>query len=145
MLKRYTFWTKLAAVFQILSAAAHSMSFLKEPEPANEHERQMIDLMTGCHMKMGGGFEPTMYDILNALSACFPLFYLLGAVVLFFLLRKNVGTDVMRGMLTIQVLFFGFAFALMAWLTFPPPIIMTGLVFLFLLIARVTVPSSSQG
>lgn len=145
MLKRYTFWTKVAAVFQILSAAAHSLSFLKKPEPTNEQERQMLDLMNGYAMDMGGGFHPTMSDIFNALSACFPLLYLLGAVTLFFLLRKNAGIDLMRGMLTIQVLFFGFAFALMAWLTFPPPIVMTGLVFLFLLLARVTVPNPAKG
>jgi hypothetical protein len=37
MLKRYTFWLWVAVVFQLLTAAAHSLSFVVTPVPNTEN------------------------------------------------------------------------------------------------------------
>lgn len=140
MLKKHTFWLKMAAVLQLLTAAAHSLSFMAPVQPANDQERQLHELMTTYHMDGGMGFRPTTHDLLTALSAALPVLYVFGALITFHLLRKKIGVDVMRGVVRIEVLVFGAYFLICSMLTFPPPIICTGLVFLALVIGLVTMP-----
>ena len=141
MLKRYTFWLWVAVAFQLLTVLAHSSSFLVTPVPNNETERQLLDLMTNYQMDMGAGLHRSMRNLFNALSACFSLLYALGALTNFYLLRKRVDADLVRGFLLIQLLVFGITFGVMALLTFLPPITLTGLVFLFLALAFIILPN----
>jgi len=86
-------------------------------------------------MDMGGGIHRSMQQLLNALSACFPLLYLLGALNNIYLLRKRVEPSLIKGLVGIQLIVFGIGFGVMAVLTFLPPIILTGLVFITLSIS----------
>ncbi len=140
MLKRHTFWLWLAAVFQILTAAVHSLSFFGNPVGRDETERQLIDLMTTYHRDLGGGFQPTTMELFIALSSCFALMYLFGGLVNVYLLRKKAPVGILKGILLINVVLFGACFVIMAFLTFTPPIILTGLVFGFLGAAYLTFP-----
>ena len=142
-MKNYTLWLKLAFVFQWLTAAIHSLSFLATPKPANETERQLLDLMDNYRADMGAGFSPSTHEIMTALSACFTLVCLLGGLVNWYLWRKKVGPDIMKGILNINLIVFGICFAVMALLTFLPPIVLTGFIFVFLVIARLTMPRQS--
>jgi hypothetical protein len=63
MLKRYTFWLWMAVVFMFLTGAVHSISLFVSPVPANEVERQMIELMTTYKSDLGAGFHPTMENL----------------------------------------------------------------------------------
>lgn len=144
MPNKYAFWLKAAAIAQIVTAAAHSLSFVVETPPANETEKQLVDLMTTYRMDAGAGFHPTMQEITWALSACFPLFYLLGAATIWFLLREKASPQLVKGMTVIQVFLFGIGFGLMAWLTFLPPIVMTGLVFVLLVASLPAFPKTGQ-
>ena len=78
-------------------------------------------------------------ELMLALSACFTLLYLFGGLVNNFLLRRSQDTNLLRGLLWINVLVFGICFVLMALFTFWPPIILTGLVWLFLCLALITI------
>jgi hypothetical protein len=140
MLKRYTFWLWVAVVFQLLTALAHSLSFVATPVPNNETEKQLIDLMTNYRMDMGAGMHRSTNNLFMALSACFPLLYIFGALTNIYWLKKRVEVDLLRGFLVIQIVVFGVTFAVMVLLTFLPPITLTGLVFLFLAIAFFTLP-----
>jgi hypothetical protein len=135
MLKRYSFWLWVAIVFQLLNAVAHSLSFVITPVPNNETERQLLNLMSNYRMDMGAGFHRSMHQLFTALSACFPLLFLLGALNNIYVLRKKVDVGFLKGFLAIQVIIFGICFGLMAVLTFLPPIVMCGLVFIFLAVA----------
>ena len=53
---------------------------------------------------------------------------------------KKTEPSVMRGIIAINLLIFGAAFAVMAYFTFLPPIICTGLIFINLLAAIVVAP-----
>lgn len=135
MLRSYIFWTKAFIVTSILTALVHSISFFVEPVATNETEEQLIQLMATYKMDAGNGFHPSMRDLFNALSSCFTLVYFLGALTSWYLLRKQVNAEILKGISGIQLIIFGAAFVIMLLLTFLPPIILTGLTFLFISLA----------
>jgi hypothetical protein len=140
MFKRYSFWLWLAVVFQLLNAAGHSLSFFVTQVPTNDTERQLLDLMANYRLDMGAGFHRTTHQLFTALSACFPLFYLLGALNNIYCLKKKVDIGLLRGLLAIQLIVFGIAFGVVVVFAFLPPILLTGLVFVFLAAAFFLTP-----
>ncbi len=135
-------WLKIAILLQFVTAFVHALSFLSDPVGTNDQEKMLIDLMYNYSMDLGAGYQRTMHEIVNALSACFSLVYLLGGAINWYLLRQNAEPRMLRGLLTIQLAVFGFAFALMVIYTFLPPIVLTGLVFVFLFGAWVKTPKT---
>ncbi len=140
MLKRYTFWFTAAVLFQLLTGVLHSLSLFLTPEPRNDIERQLLELLTTYKMDAGAGFTPTYYNLMTALSSCFTFLCLFAGMVNGYLLIKHTEPSVMRGIIAINVGIFGFLFAVMAYFTFLPPIIFTGLIFANLVAAFVVVP-----
>src|SRR5258705_5019151 len=110
MFKRYTFWLWVAVVLQLLTGATHSLSFFVKPIPTSETERQLLELMANYRMDMAAGIHRSMHQLVTALSACFPLLYLLGALNNIYLLRKRVDTSLVKGLLAIQIVVFGICF-----------------------------------
>ena len=135
MLKRYTFWLWIAIAFLLLNTIIHSATLFIQPAPQNEIERQLNHLMTTYHNDFGAGFHPTPQNLFTALSSCFSLLCLLGALMNAYLVRKRVSTEIMRGVLAIDLLVFGICFVVVAIFTFLLPIILTGLIVLFLALA----------
>lgn len=141
MLKRFTFWLWLAVVLQVLTGALHSIGLFITPTPANETERQLLDLMINYKQDLGAGIHRSMMELFKALSSCFSLLCLLGALTNFYLLRKKVDPSIVRGLVGIQIFVFGICLGVMALLTFLPPIVFTGLVFLSLAATYFTIPT----
>ena len=140
MLKRYTFWLKAAIVFLFLTAALHSISFFVAPKIENEKDRQLSDLLHNYYHDMGAGFHRTFFDLFTALSACYPLLCVLAGLTLGYLLWKHIEPALMRGILLINVFVFGICLVVMIVFTFLPPIIMTALIFINLVVAYVLCP-----
>jgi len=140
MLKRYTFWLTAAVMFQFLTALVHATSLFVSPEPANETERQLQQIMTTYRPDLGPVFHPTVSNLMTALSSCFSLACLLGGLTLGFLLLKHAEPRLMRGIIGANVIVFGIMFGVMFALAFLPPIICTGLIFVNLVGAFVFVP-----
>jgi hypothetical protein len=138
MFKRFTFWLWLAVVFQLLTAAIHSVGLFISPTPTNETERQLIDLMLNYKQDMGAGFHRSMWNLFTALSSCFSLLCLLGGLTNIYLLKRKVDVSVVRGLVGIQVLVFGICFGVTVAFTFLPPIVLTGLVLVSVLGAYLT-------
>lgn len=136
MIKKYSFWLKAASVFQILTAALHSVSLVAGIQPTNETEQQLLGLMKTYKLDAGPGFHPTMQDLYNSQSSCFFLLCLLAAISNLYLLRRKVDMATLKGIVNINVLIFGCCFFVMLYLTFLIPIACTGLVFLCLLLTR---------
>lgn len=145
LLKRYTFWLWLAVAFQLLTGVIHSLSLFitRDPATLNATERQLFYLMTEYKADMGAGIHRSAGQLFKALSSCFSLLCLLGALTNIYLLRKRVAAGLVKGLTGIQLLVFGICFGVMAALTFLPPIVLSGLVFLFLAIAYFTNPGKS--
>jgi hypothetical protein len=142
MLKRYTFWLWMAVVFMFLTGAVHSISLFVSPEPGNEVERQLLELMNTYKNDFGAGFYPTMGNLFTALSSCFSLLCLLGGLTNAYLLKKKVEAGILKGIVWINLLVFGIAFVMMLIFTFLPPIVLTGLIALFLMLALITISRS---
>ena len=141
-MKSHKFWLKTAAVLQLITAFVHALSFLRSPQPTSEEEKQMYDWMITLKKDLGAGFNPSMMDFFYALSSCFTLLYLLGGLINFYLLRQKAEDKLMKGIVNINLLVFTACFVITAWLTFLPPIIFTGLVFMTLAGARLTINKS---
>ena len=144
MLRRYTFWLTAAILFQFLTASLHSISFFVSPDPKNDTERQMHELITTYRSEMGAGFRPTFWNLFTALSACYPLLCLLGGFTMGYLLIRHTEPDVMKGIIGINLAIFGVCFIVMLFLTFLPPIMMTGLIVINLLAAYIVAPRISS-
>jgi len=142
MFRRYTFWVWLAVVFQLLNALGHSLSFFITQVPTNETERQLLELMGNYQLDMGAGFHRTTHQLFTALSACFPLFYLLGALNNIYCLKTRVEPRVLRALLAIQAIVFGIALGVIIVFAFLPPIVLSGLVFLSLTVAFFLTPKT---
>jgi hypothetical protein len=143
MLKQYRFWLVLAIVFLFLTALVHGSSLFLQPVPQSETERQLIELLTNYKQDLGAGFKRSTKELMTALSACFSLVSLLGALTLTFLLRKRAPESLLKGVVAIHGFVFGICFAIMAAFTFLPPIILTGLIFVCLLIGFLLIPKQT--
>jgi hypothetical protein len=83
-----------------------------------------------------------MSNLLTALSSCFTFICVLGGLTNAYLLRRRIATDVLKGVVGIHLLVFGCLFAVLLALTFSPPIVLTGLIAVFLLLAFLTIPGA---
>ncbi|MBV9215504.1 MAG: hypothetical protein JO053_04950 [Acidobacteria bacterium] len=140
MLKRYTFWLTAGILFQFLTAIIHSLSFFVRQKPENDTEQQMLDLLYNYHLDLGAGFHPTFGNLFTALSACFTLMCLLGGFTLGHLLIKHTEPSIMKGIIAINLAIFTVCFIVMAFLTFLPPIVLTGLIVINLFAAYILCP-----
>ncbi|MCA6078865.1 LIC_13387 family protein [Fulvivirga sedimenti] len=135
---------RITAFLQILTALIHASSYLAGFEVRNPTEAQLFELMSTYQANMGGGFSPTYLNLFNALSACFSLLYLFAGLSNLYFLHKNRGAVILDGFVTIQIIVLGFAFMLMALFTFLPPIILTGMVWVLLLMVKFSSKQSAS-
>ncbi|MBA4853931.1 LIC_13387 family protein [Emticicia sp. BO119] len=139
-MKNYTFWLKAASIMQFLTAIVHSISLFTDPIPENDKEKELLDLMGTYKLDFGAGFHRTMNEIMTPLSACLSLLCLLGGLINWYILQKKVSSEVVKGIITFNLIVFGICFGLIMVYAFLPPIIMTGLIFVFLGVSLITVP-----
>ena len=145
MIKRFHFWLILASVLQLFTGLVHSLSFFVEPEPANETERQLMDLMRNYHSDMGAGFHPSTREIFLALSSCFSLLCLLAGSINLALKRRKADSALWRPVLSLQLVCFGLLFLIMLRFAFLAPVLLVGLVTLSLAGARLTLKKETHG
>ncbi|MFL5742103.1 MAG: LIC_13387 family protein [Flavisolibacter sp.] len=143
-MKKYSTWLKTAAILQFIATIIHAISLFVTLPPNNETEKQLFTLMDSYRFDFGAGFHRTMSDLLLALSACFCLVCLLGSLLNWYLLRKNVGAEIMKGVININLLVFGILLVLTLRFAFLLPILLSGLIFLFLVFSRLTMAKSKN-
>ena len=90
MLKQFSFWIWGTIITQLLIAAFHSLSFFIQPEPQNETEKQLLDLINNYKPDAGMGFHPGFSNLLTGLSACFTLICLFAAWINWYFKRKGI-------------------------------------------------------
>ena len=138
-MKKYSTWLKTTAIMQLITALIHATTLFVTLPPNNDTEKQLFTLMDTYRFDLGAGFHRTMGELLLALSACFCLVCLLGSLLNWYLLRKKVGPEIMKGVININLLVFGILFVLTATFAFLMPVILSGLIFLFLILSRLTI------
>lgn len=142
-MKTYTIWLKTAAIFQFIAALIHAASLFISPQPTNDTEKQLFTLMDTYKFDLGAGFHRTMGELLLSLSACMCLVCLLGGLLNWYLLRKKVDADIMKGVININLVVFGICLCLVTVFAFLIPIVLIGLIVLFLIISRFTIRKNS--
>lgn len=135
-MQNYKTWLKTAAVFQFIAAAFHAVTLFVTPAPNNETEKQLYTLMSTYKFDFGAGFHRTMDEMTLALSACLSLLCMLAGLINFHLMRKRVDADIMKGVITINLIIYGIFFVLTVIFTFLLPIIQIGLILFFLILSR---------
>ena len=135
MTRTHSFWLKTAITLQIVTGIFHLLSFINNPEPKNESEKQLFDLMTNYKFDLGSGFHRSMEDLMNSFSIAFTLFLFFSGILNLFLLRNDLPQKTMKGVIMINFFAYLICFIAMSILTFLPPIICTGLIVVMLLIA----------
>src|SRR4051794_13196669 len=110
MNKHSSIFITITIIFQLLTAAFHSLSFIMPPVATNATEEQMLRLMNTYKMDMGNGIFRTYSQIIIALSVNLTLICLLAALLNWFLKRKKVGPELWQGVLLIQSIIFGALF-----------------------------------
>jgi len=138
-MKKYSTWLKTAAILQFIAAIIHAITLFVTLPPNNETEKQLFTLMDTYKFDFGAGFHRTMGELLLALSACFSLVCLLGSLLNWYLLRKKIEPGIMQGVITINLVVFGILFGLTVMFAFLQPIILAGLIFLFLIFSRLAI------
>jgi hypothetical protein len=141
-MKSYITWLKITAAVQILTCLAHAMSFLMRPSPQNDTEKQLFDLLETYSFDMGAGFHRTMEQLINVLSAHFSLAYLLAGLINWYLAITKPNPSVIKGILNINLLIFAISVVVNVMMAFLPPITLTVLSFLLLVITRFSMPKS---
>jgi len=135
MKNKGTPWLRAAMVFQLLTSAIHSLSFLRSRQGRNETEKQLLDLMDNYKMDMGAGFHRSMGEIFTSVSFCFTMIFLLGGLLNLYMIRKQASPDLLQGFVGIQALVFGAVFMMAVLFAFLPPITFSGIVFVLLVIS----------
>ena len=129
----------MAAVFQLIAAIIHTITLFITQLPTNETEKQLFSLMDTYRFDFGAGFQRTMGDLLLALSACFSLLCLLGGLLNWYLVHKKAEPGIVQGVININLVVFGILFGLTVVFAFLLPIILAGLIFLFLSFSRIAI------
>ena len=142
-MKKYTTWLKAAAIFQFINVIIHITSFFITPAPNNETEKQLFTLMDTYKFDLGTGFHRTISDMILVFSACLCLVCLLGGLLNWYLIRKRIEPEIMKGVIIINLIVFGILSVLTIAFTFLMPIISIGLIVLFLILSLFTVSKSS--
>ena len=142
-MKNYTTWLKAATIVQLLFALIHITTLFINQQPNNETEKQLLTLMDRYKFDFGAGFHRTMNELILVFSACLCLLHLFGGLINWFLLRKKMGVEIMKGIITINLVIFGICFGLTVAFAFLFPIILSGLIFIFLILSRLTISKSS--
>jgi len=132
---KVTSWLKVATGFQFLTAAFHSISLVFAPQGQNETEKQLLDLMHHYKMDMGAGIQRSMWQLYTAMSSCFVLLFLLGALINLYIIRNKTSADWAKAIVGIEIIIYGVCFLVMIFFTFIPPALLTGLVFIVLAVS----------
>jgi hypothetical protein len=137
-MKNYITWLKAAAIFQFIFAIIHAATLFITPLPSNETEKQLLTLMETYQMDFGSGFHRTMGELTLVFSASLCLLMLFGGLINWYLVRKRTDSEIMKGVITINLIVFGTCFGVTATFAFLFPIILSGLIFIFLIVSRLT-------
>lgn len=132
MISNFSFWIWGTIIAQLLTAFFHSLSFISPAKPRNEMEKQLVEITTKYKLDMGAGIKRSFYNLFIGVSSCFTIIYILGATLNWYFVKTGISADVWKGLLLIQLIAYSIVFILQVRFTFLPPIIVTGLVVLFL-------------
>lgn len=143
-MKNYRTWLKTAAIFQLIFGVIHASTLFINQSPNNDTEKQLFTLMETYQFDLGAGFHRTLSELMLVFSASLCLLYIFGGIINWYLLQKKADREIMKGVITINLVVFGICFGLVAAFAFLLPVILTGLVFMSLIFSRLLIRNNNQ-
>lgn len=138
-MKNYKIWFKIAINAQFIAAGLHALSLFISLPATNETEKQLTTLMDNYKFDLGAGFHRTMSEMTLVFSACFCLLCFFGGLLNWYLLRKKVEPEILKGVININLIVFGILFGLVVTNAFLLPILLIGLIVVFLILSSLTI------
>jgi hypothetical protein len=140
-MKKYTFWFKATINAQLIAAGIHAISLFITLPTGNQTEKQLASLMDNYKFDLGAGFHRTMSEMTLVFSACFCLLCLFGGLLNGYLLRKKVEPGIIKGVININLIIFCILLGLVMTNAFLLPILLIGMIVLFLILTRLSIHS----
>ena len=132
---------KTGGAVMLLLAAVHAVSLFQKQTPANETERQLLDLMTNYKFDLMGSVR-SMWDLLQGFSVCFALSALgLGSIDL---ALSNERAALLKRFALINTLWLAAMIAVSLHYFFVLPTAFLAATFLLFLSAWLMLPASAS-
>jgi len=64
LIKNYLFWFKIGTWMCLITGLIHSLNFINKPQPQNEVEKQLFDLLENYRVILPGGFNRSTYELM---------------------------------------------------------------------------------
>ncbi len=128
-------------VLQLLTGPIHFIGFFSgPPPPANEDQRQLMELMSSVREDLGGGFVRSMRDILNGLSLQYSIFIVMVGLTNLVAFRQVKEGRFLRSLSWLNAAFMAIL-AVNAYVNFfIPPLLLFVLPALAFLVAAASAP-----
>jgi uncharacterized membrane protein HdeD (DUF308 family) len=124
---------RVSGILMFITGVFHALGLFVKSEPKNETEKTLMTIMDTYSFDMGIGFHRKFSEIYFALSSCFSLLCLFGALINIWVATK-LDFHSKKKMLITELIIFGILACIMFKFTFLPPIICTSLIFIALVI-----------
>lgn len=105
----------------VATGLIHSLSFLNKPEPANDSERQLFDLLSNYRFDLGMGVLRSMEELLNFFSLNLTLFCLFAGITNLILFKHFDDEALAKKIVTFNAVFWTVYLVPLYLLTFLPP------------------------
>ncbi|MBK7937795.1 MAG: hypothetical protein IPJ82_12190 [Lewinellaceae bacterium] len=117
----YKTFFKFGSWTLIVTAGFHALSFIGQPEPANDTERQLMDLMANYKQDLGAGIMRSTKDIFTFLSLCMSFLCLFAGISNLIVSKYFDNEALAKRMITFNVIFWTVVLVPLYLLTFLPP------------------------
>ena len=128
------------SILQLLTSPIHLLGHLQKPNPANDTERQLLDLLANYKTDFGAGFIRSMGDILSGLSLQYSIFILMIGLINLLALRQQSNARFLRNLSWLNFSFMMICSVNAYVYFFLPPLILFVLPAIAFLVAAITAP-----
>ena len=118
---KYKTLFKFGSWAMLVTGVIHSLSFLNEPQPQNDSERQLFDLLSNYHFDLGAGAMRSMQDLLNFFSLSLTFFCLFAGVLNLLVVKHFDNEALAKSVVTFNAAFWTVYLVPLYLLTFLPP------------------------
>lgn len=118
---KYRFFFKFGAWALLATGVFHLMSFLNQPEPANDTERQLFELLQNYRFDLGGGTMRSMEELLHFFSLTMSFLCFFGGILNLILAKYFDNEALAKKVVIFNAAFWAIYLVPLYLLTFLPP------------------------
>lgn len=118
---KYKTFFKFGAWALLATGAIHLLSFLRKPEPANDTERELFNLLQNYRFDLGAGTTRSMEELLNFFSLSMSLLCFFGGILNLILAKHFENEALAKKVVTFNAVFWAIYLVPLYLLTFLPP------------------------